>query len=113
MAYRIGMKPGKAVSVLAMVVGCLFILLGLFVIVPIFGLFGVVWTVVAAGITLFYAYNLFSGRGASLYEVDVESPKSVDDLDASLRKLAKLKQDGLLSDAEYEQKRAEALQRRS
>ncbi len=55
----------------------------------------------------------FLGTAASLYEVDVESPESVDDLDVSFRKLAKLKQDGLLSDEEYEQKRAEIMQRRS
>jgi hypothetical protein len=35
----------------------------------------------------------------------------VEDLDAGLRKLAKLKEDGLLSDQEYEQKRAEIMRR--
>jgi len=104
-------KPGKAASAVGMVAGCLFVLLGVTVIVPIFGTFGMVWTAVAAAITLFYAYNLFSSRGASTYEVDVESRDNVEDLDAGLRKLSKLKEDGIPSDQEYEQKRAEIMRR--
>ena len=111
MSYRVGVKPGKAASAGGMVAGCLFVLLGVTVIVPVFGIFGMVWTAVAAAITVFYAYNLFSRRGASTYEVDVESRDNVEDLDAGLRKLAKLKEDGLLTDQEYEQKRAEITRR--
>jgi hypothetical protein len=66
----------------------------------------------AAAIAVFSAYNAFSDRGISTYEVNVDSPDSVEDLDASLRKLAKLRDDGLLSEQEYEQKRAEILRPR-
>ena len=111
MSYRMGVKPGKAVSAVGMVVGGLFVLLGLVLIVPLFGVFGLVWTAVAAAIALYHAYNFFSDRGISTYEVNVDSPGSVEDFDASLRKLAKLKADGLLSDQEYEQKRAELIRR--
>jgi hypothetical protein len=111
MAYRVGVKPGKAVSVVGLVVGGLFVVLGIAVVVPTFGAFGLLWTAVAGVIALFYAYNLFSRRGLSAYEVDVQSPGSVDDLDASLRKLARLKDDGLLSEQDYEQKRAEVMRR--
>jgi hypothetical protein len=111
MAYRIGVKPGKAASVAGMVVGSLFIFLGIAVVVPTFGAFGLLWTAVAGVITLFYAYNFFSSRGVSAYEVNVESLEGVDDLDAGLRKLTKLKDDGLLSDQEYELKRAEVMRR--
>jgi Short C-terminal domain len=37
----------------------------------------------------------------------------VDDLDASLRKVARLKDDGLLTEQEYEQKRGEIMRRQS
>jgi len=111
MAYRMGIKPGKAASIVGMVIGSLFVLLGIVVIIPTFGVFGIVWTAVAGVIALFYAYNFFSNRGMSAYEIDVESSDGVEDLDTSLRKLAKLKDDGLLSDQEYEQKRAEVLRR--
>src|SRR4051812_14108233 len=105
MAYRVGVKPGKAASVGGMVVGSLFVLLGIAVIVPTFGAFGLLWTAVAGAITLFHAYNVFSRRGVSAYELNVETPGGMDDLDAGLRKLARLKDDGLLTDQEYEQKR--------
>lgn len=111
MAYRVGVKPGKAASLLGMVVGGLFILLGIAVIVPTFGAFGLVWTAVAGAIALFYAYSFFSSRGVSAYEISVTSPESMDDLDAGLRKLAKLKDDGLVTDQEYEQRRAEVMRR--
>jgi hypothetical protein len=111
MAYRLGVKPGKAASVVGMVVGSLFVLLGIAVIVPTFGSFGLLWTAVAGVIALFYAYNFFSNRGVSAYEISVESPENVANLDASLRKLAKLKDDGLLTNEEYEQKRAEVMRR--
>jgi hypothetical protein len=111
MAYRIGVKPGKAASAAGMVVGGLFILLGVAVVIPTFGAFGLVWTAVAGVIALYYAYNFFSSRGLSTYQLDVESPEGVEDLDASLRKLARLKADGLLTDEEYERKRAEILRR--
>jgi hypothetical protein len=111
MSYRVGVKPGKAASAVGMVAGCLFVILGVTVIVPIFGILGVFWTIGAAAIGIFYAYNFFSTRGASTYEVNVESRDNVEDLDAGLRKIAKLKEDGLLTDQEYEQKRAEIMRR--
>src|SRR3954447_18185338 len=106
MSYRMGVRPGKAVSAVGMVVGGLFVLLGLVLIVPLFGAFGLAWMAVAAAIALFPAYNFFD-RGVSTYEVKVDSPGDVGGLDADLRKVAKLKADGLLTDQEYEQKRAE------
>jgi hypothetical protein len=87
-------------------VGVVFLLLGVAVVIPVFGTFGVFWTAVAAIIALFYAYNLFSARGVSAYEVDVDAPED------DLRKLAQLRQDGLLSEAEYQQKRAELMAKR-
>jgi cytochrome c-type biogenesis protein CcmH/NrfG len=95
-----------------MVVGGLFVLLGVFLVIPTFGAFGLLWTAVATAIALYYAYNLFNDRGVSTYEVNVEAPGSVDALDDSLRKLARLKNDGLINEQEFEQKRAEILRRR-
>jgi hypothetical protein len=107
--YRIGVKPGKAVSVVGTVIGILFFVLGLTVIVPTFGVFGLVWTVAAGAIAAFYAYNLFSQTGASDYQVDVDASGNGADLDTRLRELTRLRQEGLVSDDEYQQKRAEIL----
>jgi hypothetical protein len=109
MAYRVGVKPGKAASVAGMVVGGLFLLLGVTIVLPTFGMFGVIWTLMAGVIAVFYAYNFFSSRGASAYEINVDAPDQVGDLDASLRKLAQLKADGLITEEEYERKRAQIM----
>ncbi|MFL5244390.1 MAG: SHOCT domain-containing protein [Gemmataceae bacterium] len=107
--YRIGLKPGKAASALGMVVGGLFVILGITVIVPVFGPFGLVWTAAAAAIVLFNAYNVFSRRGVSAYQIDVDSTGGTEDVEGRLRELAKLKADALISDEEYEQKRAQII----
>jgi Short C-terminal domain len=112
MAYHIGVKPGKTVSVLGMVIGGLFVVLGIAVIIPTFGAFGLLWTAMAGAIAVFYAYNFFTRQGIATHEVDVNAPDRVDELDTHLRKLAKLKDDGLLTDQEYERKRAELLRER-
>ena len=109
MPYRVGVKPGKAISAAGMVGGIVFILLGVFVAIPIFGLFGVLWTLIAVVITGYHAFNAFSARGIAAYNVDVETPESVQGLDEDLRRLAKLRADGLLSEEEYQQKRDELL----
>src|SRR6266851_2738954 len=109
MSYRVGLKPGKAASVLGMIVGGIFVLLGVTIVIPTFGAFGLLWTAVAAAMSLFYAYNFFSRSGVSIYQMDIDSPGNVEDLDGSLRKLAKLKEDGLITDKEYEQKRTEIM----
>lgn len=102
-------RPGRAVSLLVMLVGAAFVVIGLTVIVPNAGVFGVLWTLVAAGITAYHAYNVFSRRGLALYEAELDT---ADDFDTTLRKLAKLRQDGLITDQEFERKRAELLERR-
>ena len=112
MAYRIGVKPGKAASALGMAVGIIFIILGVTLVIPTFGVFGFFWTAVAGAIALFSAFNFFSRRGLSTYDIDVDSSGNVEDIEAGLRKLARLKEDGLISDAEYAQKRAEIMKQR-
>jgi hypothetical protein len=106
MSYRMGIQPSKPMAAVGLAAGVVFLLLGVAVVIPVFGTFGVFWTAVAAIITLFYAYNLFSRRGVSAYEVDVDAPED------DLRKLAQLRKDGLLSDEEYQRKWAELMARR-
>lgn len=96
---------------MGMIVGIAFVLLGVLVAIPLAGIFGIFWTVVALAITFYHGYNAFSSKGAATYDVNVEGGNATSQLDADLRKLAKLKDDGLLSAAEFERKRA-ALMRR-
>ena len=73
MAYRIGVKPGKAMSAVGMAAGVIFIILGVTMVIPVFGLFGLFWTAMAGVLTFFFAFNFFSRRGLSTYEIEVDS----------------------------------------
>jgi len=106
-----------------MVVGVLFVILGLTVFIPLTNaagfpasIFAIIWTVIAAAGTLYYGINLFRRGGVSSYDIDVETTpaEATDepDFDEKLRKLAELKQDGLLSSEEYLAKRAELMRQR-
>jgi hypothetical protein len=112
MPYRVGVRPGKPASLVGMLTGGLFVVLGLAVVLPLFGAFGLVWTLFAGLITLYHAYNFFSTRGLPTYQVDVDAPGTSEDFDTRLRKLAQLREDGLITDEEFEQKRAELMRQR-
>ena len=45
---KIKVRPGKTQSKMGFIVGILFVILGVFVVIPTFGLFGLIWTGVAA-----------------------------------------------------------------
>ena len=49
---RVTYRPSKAGSVFGGVAGIIFVGIGLFVAIPAFGPFGVLWTLLAAGITI-------------------------------------------------------------
>jgi len=116
-------KPGMVSSLIGMVVGVLFVILGLTVFIPLTNaagfpasIFAIIWTVIAAAGTLYYGINLFRRGGVSSYDIEVETTpaEATDepDFDEKLRKLAELKQDGLLSSEEYLAKRAELMRQR-
>ena len=109
---HIRVKPSKPISVMGLAVGIIFVILGLVVIVPQFGLFGIFWTLVAGAIAVYHGVNVFSQRGAPLYQVDVdggEQRETSPDVASRLQQLENLKRDGLVSDGEYEEQRARIL----
>lgn len=118
MRRRYNVKPSKPASLLAGIVGVAFVLLGIFVIIPTFGAFGLLWTLVAGGIGGIHLYNFFSEKGAGLYRIDVEDDSVSNnntanneevDFDVKLRKLQKLYDDRIITKEEYEKKRKELL----
>ncbi|MGE5701328.1 MAG: SHOCT domain-containing protein [Clostridia bacterium] len=114
MLRRGRVRPSKAQSVLGMIFGGAFILIGVMIVIPTFSWFGVLWTLGAVAITGFNAYNVFSQKGASFYEIDVETAGSEqspggDDFETKLRKIERLRQEGLLTQEEYQRKREEIL----
>jgi len=112
MAKRGPIRPTKAASLVALVIGAVFVFIGVTVAIPETGRFGAMWTVVVAIITLCHAYNLYSKRGLNSYLIEVDAqqdPNPPSEFDRKLRELNQLKDDGLISDAEFDTKRAALL----
>lgn len=128
---RVTYRPSKAQGAFGMVWGGVFVLIGLFVVIPIFGPFGILWTLAAIGITAMNGYQAF-GKKYTGPEITIEedstqmpnvqpsspSPETHDHipstaLDAKerLEQLESLKQAGLITQSEYDQKRREILER--
>ena len=126
MARRnIRVKPSRAQSAVGFVGGLIFVCIGLFIVIPAFGAFGLLWTLIAVVITVMNGVNTFGKKGIPTLEVyteddtqQVQSPPSTgqtpvasNTLDAKgrLRQLESLREAGLLTKEEYEQKRKEIL----
>ena len=109
-------------------VGIVFCLIGVFVVIPAAGLFGIFWTVMAGIITASNGMNAFSDRGVASHEIVIEdegkqeykvsSDQEPENLDAEEMKeeverrlaIAKdLYQEGTITKEEYEEKRKEIL----
>jgi len=119
MPKGIRVKPSKPVSLFGMIVGIVFVFIGLFVAIPIAGMFGVFWTLIAVGITGFQAYNFFGDKGVASWEIDIDTGANAEtnnqstsvsgDFETRLRKLNSLKEDGLITEEEFQKKREEIL----
>ena len=66
---RIKVKPGRRQSMVGFFAGIVFCLIGLFVVIPGAGLFGVFWTLLAVVITVSNGMNTFSDKGPSSHEI--------------------------------------------
>lgn len=106
-------RPSKSSSIVGMIVGIIFILIGLTTGLAKAGIFGIFWTLGVVVMTGFHAYNFFSKKGFSEYQVDVELTDSYhvkeESFDEKLRKLKVLRDDGFINEEEYEAKRKEIL----
>ncbi len=119
MPKGIRVKPSKASSLFGMIVGTIFVFVGLFVVIPTAGMFGVFWTLMAVAITGVQAYNFFGDKGVASWEIDIDNGTDTetnsqskpinDDFEIRLRKLNRLKEDGLITDEEFQKKREEIL----
>jgi hypothetical protein len=109
---RVHVKPSKPASVLGIVVGIVFIFIGITQVIPMAGLFGVLWTLIAVAITGFNVYNLVSEKSSGYYEINVDTGKESSDqgdFADRLRKVERLYRDGIITEAEYRQKREDIL----
>lgn len=103
---KIKVKPGKTQSFVGFCVGIIFCIIGLVVVIPSAGIFGIVWTAIAVIITISNALNAFGEKGIPTYEVDIEDSHNVED---RLKTLDSLYNQGLINKEEYDKKRKDIL----
>ena len=118
---RVTYRPSKSGSAFGGIVGIIFILIGLFVIIPTSSMaggfamiFGILWTAIAAGITVMNFYQAFGkkyvGPEIRIEEEEARPAASAGpDAKKRLEQLEELKKAGLLTEEEYRSKRAEIL----
>ena len=113
MRRNIKVKPGKTQSAMGFVVGIVFVGIGLFVVIPTFGPFGIFWTLVAVAITAMNGMNAFGKKGVASHEIVIEEGEESDadgrDVERRLEEAKDLYERGLITREEYEAKRAEIL----
>ena len=111
---RVTYRPNKAQSVFGGVVGLVFIGIGVGLAIPTFGLFGIFWTLIAVGITIFNFYQAFGKRYIGP-EISIEEEEPANRAPAAaqtasrLQQLQSLYEQGLVTEEEYEAKRQEIL----
>lgn len=73
---KILVKPSKPVSFVGLIGGLCLSIFGIFYAFPNLGIFGIVWTILAILVTLYYAINLFTKKGLSLYKMEIEDKRT-------------------------------------
>lgn len=128
---RVTYRPNEAQGALGVVFGVIFIAIGLFVVTPVFGPFGLLWTLMAVGITAANGYQAFGkkyiGPEIQIEEEDTQEergeaspapgqghdhiPTVALDARERLEQLENLKDAGLITQEEYQKKREEIVSR--
>ena len=108
MKKRARVKPSKSSSIMGAVVGVVFVFIGLFVAIPQAGAFGILWTIVAIGITGTHIYNAVSDEGISSYEIVIDD-NNTSQIKHKLEELQSLYDAKLISSEEYNKKRQDII----
>ena len=116
MAKKIHVRPSKSQSKIGFIAGIIFCLIGVFVVIPTFGLFGIAWTAFAGLIAYSHYRNGFTDKPINTKEIEIEENGEVEDckpkkedVEERLRKLVDLYTKSLITREEYEQKKKEIL----
>ena len=122
MRKRVRVKPSKGQSLAGFFMGFIFCGIGFFVIVPLMGPFGFIWTLVAVIITVIHGVNAFSDKGIASHEITIE-----DELNETfnrnqnhveyrktpeerMNELQSLLDKGMITQEEYQRKRSQILE---
>ena len=131
MSKKIHVRPSKGQSKVGFAAGIIFCLIGVCIVIPTFGLFGIFWTAIAGWITYVHYKNGFTNEpidshvihieddeenvtvtkhtGYHTYSYDTTSEIENSDIEERLRKLQNLYDQSLISSEEYTQKKKEIL----
>lgn len=95
-------------------IGIIFCTIGLFVVIPTFGAFGVLWSVMALIATVTNGINAFSDKGIATHSIEIEDTDKLsqekESIKSRLEKLKGLYEQNLITEEEYEKKKKELLQ---
>jgi hypothetical protein len=118
MSRNIKVKPGKGQSMAGFFMGIVFCLIGLFIVIPTIGPFGIFWTIVAAVITFTNGYNAFTDKGIASHEITIDDEYNQYTQDKSdnsktseerLNELQGLYNKSMITYDEYQEKRKKIL----
>lgn len=119
MSKKIKIKYGKGQSAMGMVAGILFCIIGVVMVIPVFGFFGVVWTLFALGITIINGINAFSDKGMISREIIIDEENKLhsdsrqlqqkESVQERLKLVERLYAEGSITKEEYDQKRKKIL----
>ena len=91
MKRSIRVKPGKAQSTMGFAVGLVFVGIGLLVVIPTFGVFGIFWTLIAVAITVTNGINAFGKKGVASHEIVVEDGRETSETPTAEQRLEMLR----------------------
>ena len=104
MSKKIHVRPSKSQSKIGFIAEIIFCIIGVIVVIPTFGLFGVVWTAFAGLIAYSHYRNGFTDKPINTKEIEIE-----ENGEERLTKLLDLYTKSLITSEEYEQKKKEIL----
>jgi len=76
MSKKIHVRPSSSQSKVGFGVGIIFCLIGLFIVIPIFGPFGIFWTAIAGWITYSHWRNGFTDNKIDSHVIEIEDTDS-------------------------------------
>ena len=108
---RVTYRPNKAAGTVGVVFGCIFVLIGIVVVIPMAGPFGILWTLAAVAITVGNAYTTF-GKKYVRPEIHIEEEEETPggaSVEERLLELRNLYDRSLITEEEYEAKKQDIL----
>ena len=116
MSKRVRVKPSKGQSMAGFFSGLIFCFIGFFGIIPIFGAFGLIWTLFAIIMTITQGINAFTDKGIASHEITIDDDTQIDITrhgkrpEERMKELQNLYDKGLVTEDEYQQKRRKILE---